>query len=394
MPGFDNDTVYCTNVDFRGVEPVVGQITTNGQLLIGSTVAPNIRVGTLASAGGTVVITPGAGTINLEASVSVPTTFAAEDASTATPALNILNIVGTATNGIGTTAAGNTVTIGMQSPLYDNFQFVNLGLATPRYVYITNTDANVASTSELRLSVPPLGADGMITWEIQGLGFYSVGVDNSDSDKWKLTNSSDPSSGNALISTTNAGVITLFNDLDVTEGGTGVSTLTSHGILMGNGAGDIQATAEPANGQILIGKTGDFPQLASIMPGPGISITSGAGSITVGAWGGGISWTAKGASDALVVNNGYFCNAGAALSFSLPALSTVGSVVALCLDGSTSWTITQAAGQQIRLGAVETTLGAGGSLASTAQGDTVHLLCVTADTRWVVIHSMGNITVV
>lgn len=67
MAGFDNDVVYGTNIDLRGVQPVVGQFTTNGQLLIGSTAAPFARVGTLTSTGATITITPGAGTINLEA---------------------------------------------------------------------------------------------------------------------------------------------------------------------------------------------------------------------------------------------------------------------------------------------------------------------------------------
>lgn len=60
------------------------------------------------------------------------------------------------------------------------------------------------------------------------------------------------------------------------------ATLTSHGILMGNGtSGALQATAEPSNGQILIGKAGDFPQLGTLTDGNGISITEGAGSITI-----------------------------------------------------------------------------------------------------------------
>lgn len=150
-----------------------------------------------------------------------------------------------------------------------------------------------------------------------------------------------------------------------------------------------------ADGELLIGSTAaPNIKVGTITPGPGIAITNGSGTISIGAWGGGLSWTAKGASDALVPNNAFYCNAGAALSFSLPAVSTTGSIVALTLDGSTSWTITQAANQQIRFGSLETTLGAGGSLASTAQGDTVYLLCVVANLRWVVVSSVGNITMV
>jgi hypothetical protein len=74
MPGFDTDQVgggglvYCTNVDFTGTSFTAGtrQVTADGQLLIGSSVTPNIRVGSLASADGSVTITTGHGTINLK----------------------------------------------------------------------------------------------------------------------------------------------------------------------------------------------------------------------------------------------------------------------------------------------------------------------------------------
>jgi len=47
MAGFDNDVVYGSNVDFSGGSPVTGKMTTDGQLLIGSTSTPNIKVGIL-----------------------------------------------------------------------------------------------------------------------------------------------------------------------------------------------------------------------------------------------------------------------------------------------------------------------------------------------------------
>jgi hypothetical protein len=68
MPGFDNNTMYADNVDFRGVQPVVPQITTDGQLLIGSTATPHIKAGTLTSLDSSITITPGSGTIDLSAS--------------------------------------------------------------------------------------------------------------------------------------------------------------------------------------------------------------------------------------------------------------------------------------------------------------------------------------
>ena len=64
MPGFDNSVVFADNVDFSGDVDVVGKVTTDGQLLIGSTATPNIRVATL-TAGGGIGITNGAGSITI-----------------------------------------------------------------------------------------------------------------------------------------------------------------------------------------------------------------------------------------------------------------------------------------------------------------------------------------
>ena len=47
MPGFDNNVMFADNVDFTGSSSVVGQVTADGQLLIGATAAPHIRVATL-----------------------------------------------------------------------------------------------------------------------------------------------------------------------------------------------------------------------------------------------------------------------------------------------------------------------------------------------------------
>lgn len=71
MPGFANDAsgnsiMWSDNVDFSGAVIPSRAITTDGQLLIGSTAAPNIKVGTLTSTGGTIAVTAGSGTINLE----------------------------------------------------------------------------------------------------------------------------------------------------------------------------------------------------------------------------------------------------------------------------------------------------------------------------------------
>ena len=69
----------------------------------------------------------------------------------------------------------------------------------------------------------------------------------------------------------------------VVQGGTGLVTLTDHGILLGSGTDNVTPLAEASNGQLPIGSTGADPTLATITAGDGIDVTNGAGSITVDA---------------------------------------------------------------------------------------------------------------
>lgn len=61
----DETVTFTDNMSFDGTERG-GKMTTNGELWIGSTAAPHVRKGGLTSVAGTITITPGAGTINLD----------------------------------------------------------------------------------------------------------------------------------------------------------------------------------------------------------------------------------------------------------------------------------------------------------------------------------------
>lgn len=71
--------------------------------------------------------------------------------------------------------------------------------------------------------------------------------------------------------------------LTVGNGGTGASTFTDHGILLGSGTGAVTPTAALTNGQLLIGSTGADPVPASLTQGAnqGVTITGGAGSLAL-----------------------------------------------------------------------------------------------------------------
>lgn len=129
--------------------------------------------------------------------------------------------------------------------------------------------------------------------------------------------------------------------------------------------------------------------------GMGISITGSGDSITFTATGGGVSWSeVTGTSQSMAANNGYIASNGATVTLTLPTTAAQGSVIEVVGKGAGGWTIAQNSGQRIYYGIATTTLGAGGSLSSTNQRDCVKLLCVTADTEFEVLSSIGNITYV
>lgn len=97
----------------------------------------------------------------------------------------------------------------------------------------------------------------------------------------------------------------------------------------------------------------------------------------------------------LLANFNYVTDNGASIvNFTLPATAAFGTMIQVSGKSSGGWSIAQNAGQSINFGSISTTVGVGGSLASTNQYDYVRLLCVTANTTWNVTGSMGNITIV
>lgn len=148
MAGFDNDVMYASNVDFTGGSPVTGKVTTNGQLLIGSTASPNIRVGTLASAGGTITITVGAGTIDLATSGSaVGSTITGNSGGAISPSSGNWNLL-TANTTVKFVGAGSTLT--------EDFGLSNLLIGSPGSS-ITSASLN-AAVGNLALDALSTGA--------------------------------------------------------------------------------------------------------------------------------------------------------------------------------------------------------------------------------------------
>lgn len=162
---------------------------------------------------------------------------------------------------------------------------------------------------------------------------------------------------------------------------------------------------DPAVEDIFIGQgllpigTGHVYPLSEIMAG---NLVSPFGTVSIGYMFPNITLDVTGASDnwnfisadqALVNNQNYVCiSPGGALQLALPAISLRGSLIEVALNGATSFTITQGALQSIVVGAFSTTPGVTGSLTTTAQGDTVRMICVVTNLTWFCLSMMGNPT--
>lgn len=171
---------------------------------------------------------------------------------------------------------------------------------------------------------------------------------------------------------------------------------TNHGVLIGKGSNTINAVVLTA-GEVLIGTTASDPVGATLTAGTNIGITSATGSITINSTGtASFAWNnVATATQALIANQGYITNNGATLvTYTLPVSAAQGTIISIAGFSSGGWTIAQNASQEIFYGNQHTTSGATGTLSSSNQGDQVSLLCVAANLSWIVINSVGNLTVV
>ena len=198
------------------------------------------------------------------------------------------------------------------------------------------------------------------------------------------------------MSTNNA--INSQDPIQVALGGTGLATLTAHSLQVGNGTGTVTQLGVAMNGQLPIGSSAADPVLATITAGTNISVTNGAGSITIAATGAGsFTWNdVTGTSASMGSNQGYISDNAGLVTLTLPASATLGAMISVLGKGAGGWKIAQNASQFINFGSVVTTVGTGGSLASSNAFDSVSFVCTTAgaSTGWGVTSSIGNITYV
>lgn len=173
---------------------------------------------------------------------------------------------------------------------------------------------------------------------------------------------------------------------------TGLATANS-AALVTNSTGVPAWSGTMTDGQVIIGSTGATPTAATLTAGAGVSITNGAGTITISSPDSGIAWNSiSGTSQAAAVNNGYVALNSGQTTVTLPSTYAVGDVVILV--GATAntggWVLTASAGDTIRVN--NATTSAGGTVTSAAvAGQTIEVVCDVANTSWVMTTTTSTI---
>ena len=187
-----------------------------------------------------------------------------------------------------------------------------------------------------------------------------------------------PSFTTPALGTPSAGVLTNCTGLPV---GTGLVAGNNSASLVSNSSGTWVSSSTMTNGQVIIGNTGNTPGAATLTAGTGISITNGAGSITIATSASGMTWTTvTGTTQSAAVNNGYIANNAGAVTITLPTTFAIGDTVEVKGLGAGGWVLAAGTATTIRIGSSVTS--SAGSLTSANQYDTVKVTGLVANTTW------------
>ena len=232
----------------------------NGELLIGS-VGANPTWSSLTSAGGTIVFTPGAGSLNLETTAGAAPSYLTDDANTATPLLGVLTIAGG--DNIATSSAGSTVAIALNGN-------TNHALTVGNALGSLNSLAIGTATQILQSSGaadPTWSTATYPATTAQGDVMFSSAANTVDS----LTKDA---TATRYIANTGAANSPAWDQIELTNGvsgilpvpngGTGVASPTDHVLIVGSGAVAMTELAVGATNEVLLGNTAADPSWGTV----------------------------------------------------------------------------------------------------------------------------------
>lgn len=117
-----------------------------------------------------------------------------------------------------TVIAGNLY-IGTAAPAQPSRLSIEESVAGTTGMSIQNPLVNVSAAAVSQFIVEPAAGDAYSSYIVNGGATWSAGLDNSDTDAFKITTGSSPSAGTEVFKSTTAGAITFNNLVTVSTGG-------------------------------------------------------------------------------------------------------------------------------------------------------------------------------
>lgn len=348
---------------------------TDGQVVIGST--GSTPVGAALTAGSGISITNGAGSITIATTGSgtVNSGTAQQVAYYATTGSAVSGITVSNNSALIANGSGNLASLGYSTT------------ATASNLVERDANANIFCNNEAagQAAITAGGATVLTaasarTQIVSGSGASTIQLPNATTLVVGWTFYINNNTASTVTILANDGVTTVAS----MPGGQYLQIYNSS-IATSNGIWDYHwlVPTNMANGQVMIGSTTSGPKAANLTAGTGISITNAANSITIASTAGGIAWsTVSGTTQAASVDSGYIIGNASQTTVTLPATAAIGSTVAVCGGGAGGWILAANTGQTIRIGSSQTA--SAGNLTSAAQYDNVTVVCVVANTTWMV----------
>ncbi len=128
-----------------------------------------------------------------------------------------------------------------------------------------------------------------------------------------------------------------------------------------------------------------LPESSVITAGAGINITISGGNVIISSTGESVGWIDVTTTPfQMVAEGGYTVDDVSLVTFTLPTVAAYGTGLSIININTGGFTINFNAGQSIRIGSIACTTSTG-SLSSTAQGDSINLICTVANTVWTAV---------
>lgn len=400
MAGFDNETLYADNYDFRGVQPVIPQVTAVGQLPIGTGGSPAIKVGTITSS----TLTVGYSNPNITLEVPGGAAITSVLTANATPQFSLVGSTSTVDFDLTNLVLGSSLpalTTGTQ----------NVGMGQDVFPDVTSGDSNVAIgwatgnalTEGIRNTfVGTSSGNNITTGDENTLLGSSTGSSIT-------TGNSNVGIGHDALETLLGGIQNIHIKNGVTANftgsvsssiiiGGGASPLGSNTIRIGqNGSGagqqnrcfiaGIAGITVSASEPVAIDTNG---QLSGLGLGSAAQVltSNGAGSSPTWQAPGGLAYTDQASSVSVTSDSGSFSTA--AITLTLPASPAQGDVCEFVASTSDQLVIQAAGTQVIHIG--NTASSATGTATSSAIGDSLSLVYQSSTDDWWALNSVGNWT--